>query len=444
MIRKIILLSFFTCFVSSLLHAQSATPAVLKTSKEVLNGFMDLRFGLFVHWGPVTLRGTEIGWSRNRQVAQDDYDSLYKEFNPVLFDAENWVKTAKAAGVKYLTITAKHHDGFCLWPTAFTDYNISNTPYKKDVVGLLAKACKKYDVKFCIYYTVLDWYSKDYPLHNNGIKQPDSNANMQRFTQYMKDQLKELITNYHPYMLWFDGNWESPWTEEMGADMYAFIKQLDPLVIVNNRLGKGDHKVLTPSMVGDYATPEQQVGKMNMKDPWESCITICKQWAWKPNDEMKSLKQCLQTLASTAGGNGNLLFNVGPMPDGRIEQRQIERLVEIGAWLHKNGEAIYGTKGGPYIADSSRATTRNGNKIYVHLFEDKQQLHLENLPGYKVQKVSFLNGRSLKFQQDDKRITVLWDGQKPDSNCSVIVLQMDQNVENISVVNSSTGTKDSN
>src|SRR4030095_15493635 len=330
MIRKIILLSFFTCFLSSLLHAQSATPAVLKTSKEVLNGFMDLRFGLFVHWGPVTLRGTEIGWSRNRQVAQDDYDSLYKEFNSVLFDAENWVKTAKAAGVKYLTITAKHHDGFCLWPTAFTDYNISNTPYKKDVVGLLAKPCTKDDVEFCIYYTVLDWYSKDYPLHNNGIKQPDSNANMQRFTQYMKDQLKELITNYHPYMLWFDGNWESPWTEGMGADMYAFIKQLDPLVIVNNRLGKGDHKILTPSMVGDYATPEQQVGKMNMKDPWESCITICKQWAWKPNDEMKSLKQCLQTLASTAGGNGNLLFNVGPMPDGRIEQRQIERLLDIG------------------------------------------------------------------------------------------------------------------
>ncbi|UKJ09313.1 alpha-L-fucosidase [Solitalea lacus] len=435
MLKKILLLSTFFCFSFVVIHAQPKS--VAKTSKEVLDGFMDLRFGLFIHWGPVTLRGTEIGWSRNHQVKQNDYDSLYKEFNPVLFDAESWVKTAKSAGMKYLTITAKHHDGFCLWPTAFTDYNITNTPYKKDIVGLLAKACKKYDVKLCIYYTVLDWYSKDYPLHNDGAKQPDTNANMQRFTQYMKNQLKELITNYHPYMLWFDGNWEAPWTQEMGEDVYAFIKQQDPLVIVNNRLGKGDHKVLSSSTVGDYATPEQQIGEMNMQDPWESCITICKQWAWKPNDEMKSLKQCLQTLASTSGGNGNLLFNVGPMPDGRIEERQIKRLQEIGAWLHKNGEAIYGTKGGPFVTDSVKAFTRKGNKIYVHLFENKQQLQFKNLPGYKIKSASFLNGHSVNFQQDDEKIIVTWVGQMPDNNCSVIVLEMNQNVENIPVVNNS-------
>jgi alpha-L-fucosidase len=436
MLRRIIFAFAFHLF-SILAIAQTNTFPGRMTDMQVLKNFMDLRFGMFIHWGPVTLRGTEIGWSRNHQVAQNDYDSLFREFNPVLFDAESWVKTAKAAGMKYLTITAKHHDGFCLWPSAYTPYNISNTPYQKDVVGLLAKACKKYGIKFCIYYTVLDWYSTDYPLHHNGIKEPDSTANMQRFTQYMKNQLKELITTYHPYMLWFDGNWESPWTQEMGEDVYAFIKQLDPSVLVNNRLGKGDHKTITATTVGDFATPEQVIGKMNMDYPWESCITISKQWSWKPNDEMKTLRQCLQTLAGTAGGNGNLLLNISPMPDGRIEQRQIKRLQEIGNWLQKNGEAVYGTKGGPFVADSSKATTRKGNKVYVHLFVNSQQLQLKNVPGCKVERAYFLNGSPVSFQQDKEKINLAWQGQTPDTNCSVIVLEMDRNVEDIPVINNS-------
>ena len=151
------------------IYSQDIVPPDIKTPGPVLQSFMDKRFGLFIHWGPVTLRGTEIGWSRNYQVTQSDYDSLYKEFNPVLFNADEWVRIAKNAGVKYLTITAKHHDGFCLWPSAFTQYNISNTPYKKDIVGQLATASKKYGIKFCIYYSVLDWYNPDYPLHNDQL-----------------------------------------------------------------------------------------------------------------------------------------------------------------------------------------------------------------------------------------------------------------------------------
>src|SRR3546814_4398580 len=121
---------------------------------------------MFIHWGPVSLRGTEIGWSRCREVSKEDYDNLYKEFNPVLFDANDWVKAAKDAGMKYLTITARHHDGFSLWPSKFTEYDIAATPYKKDIVGALAKACKKADIEFCIYYSVLDWYHPDYPIHS--------------------------------------------------------------------------------------------------------------------------------------------------------------------------------------------------------------------------------------------------------------------------------------
>src|SRR5215469_6755425 len=282
MYKSLLLFIGVVVLSSHKIYSQDTVPSDIKTPDSILQNFMDKRFGLFIHWGPVTLRGTEIGWSRNHQVAQSDYDSLYKEFNPVLFSADAWVKMAKHAGVKYLTITAKHHDGFCLWPSAFTKYNISNTPYKKDIVGQLATACKKYGIKFCIYYSVLDWYDVDYPLHNDGKKTSDPNANMKRYIVYMKNQLKELITAYHPYMLWFDGNWESPWTQQMAVDMYAYIKSIDRKVIINNRLGKTDHKLISSETVGDYATPEQEIGAINMKDPWESCITICHQWSWKP------------------------------------------------------------------------------------------------------------------------------------------------------------------
>ena len=152
--KKLCLLFISFFFLTTLLPAQSTqeVAANIKTNKKIMNGFMDLRFGMFIHWGPVTLRGTEIGWSRGNQVPVEEYDNLYKEFDPVLFDADKWVKTAKDAGMKYLTITAKHHDGFCLWPTAFTEHNIMHSQYKKDIVGELAKACKKQGIKFCIYF----------------------------------------------------------------------------------------------------------------------------------------------------------------------------------------------------------------------------------------------------------------------------------------------------
>jgi len=426
-----LLLTFFS------LNAQLPAATIqAKTERSVIDAFMDLRFGVFIHWGPVTLRGTEIGWSRNHQVAQADYDSLYQEFNPVLFDADAWVKAVKKAGAKYLTITAKHHDGFCLWPTKYSNYNISHTPFKKDVVGLLAKACKKYDVKFCIYFTVLDWHDADYPLHNNGNKTPDPKADMGRFVAKMKNQLTELITGYHPYMLWFDGNWESPWTKEMGAEVYAHIKKLDAAVIVNNRLGKGQHQTITAETVGDYATPEQEVGKINMNDPWESCITICKQWSWKPNDQMKSLEECVQTLSRTSGGNGNLLLNISPMPDGRIEQRQVKRLSEMGGWLQQNGTAIYGTKGGPYRPDSMYVSTRKGNRIFLHMFQSNRlEIKLPAMHAAKIIKASFLSDAStVQFEQTPNGIQLQWPQALTGKGSVIIILECDRPVEGIELI----------
>jgi alpha-L-fucosidase len=319
-----------------------------------------------------------------------------------------------------------------LWPSAYTNYNISKTPFNRDVVGELATACKQYGIKFCIYYTVLDWHHPDYPLHNDGNKIPDSNADMPRFVLYMKNQLKELINNYHPYMLWFDGYWETPWTQEMAVDMYTYIKKLDPSVIINNRLGKTDHRWITSETVGDYATPEQEIGKINMKDPWESCITLCHQWAWKPNDDMKSLSRCITTLSRTAAGNGNLLLNVGPMPDGRMEQRQIQRLKEMGDWLKINGEAIYGTKGGPYKPDSIFSSTRKGQKLFLHLYASNNgSLTIPAVPGKKIQKAYFLGGTAVGFKEEGNKFEFTWTGNMPNAICSILVLEMDGNMETV-------------
>lgn len=415
-------------------HAQNNTqldPKIL-TTKAVMDQFMSLRFGMFIHWGPVSLRGTEIGWSRHKEVPAADYDTLYKVFNPTKFNADEWVKTASDAGMKYLTITAKHHDGFCLWPSAYTDYNIMATPFKKDVVGLLAKACKKYHIKFCIYYSVLDWHHPEYPVDNpndpvNGIRK---NAHMEKYVAYMKNQLKELIKNYDPYMLWFDGPWEKPWTPEMALDMYTYLKSLKKDVVINNRLGKGfsgmDGKG-TPLFLGDYDTPEQRIGDLNMNTPWETCMTICEQWAWKPNDKMKSLATCIETLAKTAGGNGNLLFNVGPRPDGLMEPEQVARLKEMGSWLHQYGAAIYNTHGGPWYPNQHFAATRTGNKIYVHVLQAPgQALSLPALPDVKITKAYIMKGAAVAVQQSAQHITLTLPATLPDTNDTVIVLETDK------------------
>jgi len=426
---------------------QGAPPDAIsgkQTPRAVMAHFMDQRFGMFIHFGPVTLRGTEIGWSRNNEVAQADYDSLYREFDPALFNADAWVSAAKAAGMKYLTITAKHHDGFCLWPTAYSSYNIMHTPFKRDIVGELARACRRQGILFCIYCTVLDWHDSDYPTKDPRDASKDVPGDMPRFVSRMKNELKELITRYKPYMLWFDGYWEKPWTAAYGREVYQYIKSLDPDVIVNNRLGKDPSTLSGPESVGDYLTPEQHIGQLNMKDPWESCITICNQWAWKPNDSMKSLRQCIQTLVRTAAGNGNLLLNVGPMMDGRMEARQVARLKEMGQWLKVYGESIYGTRGGPYTPNDTFATTRKGNKIYVHVFARKGNvLTLPALAGVTIEKAYWMGAGQhkmampgaaspLEYTQDAKTgYSISLPEVLPDANSSVIVLELNKSAENI-------------
>ncbi|MBC9932768.1 alpha-L-fucosidase [Chitinophaga qingshengii] len=427
-------LSFLLSVCVSYGYAQ--TPS--KTT--ALRQFMNDRFGMFIHWGPVSLRGAEIGWSRDKEVPISDYDSLYKEFNPVLFDADACVKAAKDAGMKYLTITARHHDGFCLWPTKYTDYNISNTPYRKDIVKALQAACKKQGIKFCIYYSVLDWHHPDYPLHSAYNAQPDPKSDMGKYVAYMKHQLKELIEQYDPYMLWFDGQWESPWTDDLGKEIYAYVTQLKPSIITNNRLGKEfaameNKNIDAGKMIGDYDTPERVIGRLNMSTPWESCFTICQQWAWKPNDKMESLDKCLSILSQTAGSNGNLLLNVGPMPDGRIEARQVKRLKEIGDWLKLNGTAVYNTLGGPYEPAKDYVTTRQGKRIYIHVLNTLlPEISLKAIPGVHIRNAHTMSGANVMLTTTDTTYRLTLPTGLKGKLQYVIALETDSNTETLPIV----------
>ncbi len=393
------------CFTG---HAQD-TSSSPKPYPERLRWWAEARFGMFIHWGPVSLTGQEIGWARGDQVPIAEYDQLYTRFNPTNFNADAWAKTAKDAGMKYVVLTTEHHDGFCLFNTKQTDYNIMHSPFGRDVTKELAEACRRAGLRFCTYHSVCDWHHPDFPLTSPGGRVKRQTSNLDRYEQYLRAQVKELITQYGPLgLIWFDV--PQQFNEARGQGLMDFARSLQPDIIINNRSGAP----------GDYDTPEQRVGKYQDNRPWETCMTICHQWAWKPNDEMKSLQQCLQTLIACAAGDGNLLFNVGPMPDGRIEERQVERLREMGAWLARNGESIYGTRGGPWKPEKGLASTRKGSTVYLHLLRgDARTVELPGLPR-RVKSAALLGGGVVQASERDGQLS-LDPGQAPLDPIDMIV-----------------------
>lgn len=423
----IILFASFITFTS--IYSQSKEDPRLEWWKEA-------RYGMFIHWGPVSLKGTEIGWSRGREVPVEEYDQLYKNFNPEKFSAHEWVQTAKDAGMKYIVLTAKHHDGFCLWDTETTEYNIMNSPFGRDVVKELADECKKQGIIFCTYYSILDWYHPDYNNFDTqggpGFNLPSGEeADMNRYNKYLKTHMNELIQNYGPLgIMWYDGEWEDPWTHEMGLELYDYVRNLQDNIIINNRVDKGRKgmegvTLSDKTYAGDFDTPEQEVGKFQMDRPWETCMTICTQWAWKPNDKLKSFEECIRILVETVGGDGNLLLNVGPMPDGRIEARQVDRLKEIGNWLEQNGESIYGTRGGPFKPAKWGVSTSKGNKIYLHILKiEGKKLKLPDLDK-KVLKCYVLHGDDIDFSQTNNELSIPLTDLNKDKVDNIIVLELE-------------------
>ncbi|HKL31395.1 MAG TPA: alpha-L-fucosidase [Tangfeifania sp.] len=409
------------------------------TNKKMLEEFMDMKYGMFVHWGPVSLKGTEIGWSRGREVPVEEYDNLYKSFNPTKFNADEWIKTAKEAGMKYFVITTRHHDGFSIWPTDYSDYDIAATPYKKDVLMQLKKACDKYGIMFGTYYSINDWKHPYYPLGSPGGKTKKESGDMEKYIPFIKGQTKELIEKYDTKILWFDGEWEEPWTHEMGQDLYQYLKSLDEDILINNRVDKGrkgmEGITISDKYAGDFATPEQRVGAYDIENPWESCITICQQWAWKPDDKMKSFEETLFTLLKTVGGGGNLLLNVGPMPDGRIEPRQVARLKEIGDWLKENGESVYGTTGGPYKPVDWLTSTRKENAIYIHLLDyEKNEVLLPFPFETKIKDLRLLSGEVVTFVYSNENLVIRIPDNKRGEPVTTFKIKTDRSTAGLKTV----------
>ncbi|NIP25398.1 MAG: hypothetical protein GWN67_07675 [Phycisphaerae bacterium] len=424
---------------------------LLKARPEVVEFWKDMRFGMFLCWGPVSLTGKEIGWSRGApqwgrrpgvrggrgKTDARIYDSLYKKWVPDKFDAEHWVKLAKEAGMKYMIFLVKHHDGFCLYDTKLTDYKSTGpeSAWKVDVMKHVADACHKHNIKLMIYYSQPDWHHPDYLGENHD-----------RYIKYLHGQIRELLTGYGKIDgLWFDNlrpvhpNTAKLWNAEK---LFKMARSIQPNLIINNRCG----------LPGDFDTPEQSIRGFEFDRPWESCVTLGTQWSWKPDDSIKSLKECIDILVTCAGRGGNLALNTNPMPDGRIEARQALRFRQIGRWMSKYGESIYGTRGGPYVmktwgtrfkdtnrsSDPSRrpwgVTTRKGKSLYVHVLNWSREVI--DLPAIDFKLISYrtLTGGKAKVAQADEVLTISVVAEHRDPLDTIIELKFDRSLDGIAPI----------
>ncbi len=348
----------------------------------------DARFGMFIHFGLYsTLEGKwgdsdrHAEWIRTTaKIPREEYQQLLPRFNPVKFDAKAIARAAKDAGMGYICITSKHHEGFALFDSKVSDWDVMSTPYGKDLLKDLADACRDEGLVMCWYYSIMDWHHPDYLPRRDWETWPAEGASFDRYVGFMKDQLRELLTGYGPIgILWFDGQWEHHWNDERGRDLYDYVRSLQPDIIVNSRVGRagGDYGLDRASgMLGDYATPEQVIPDMVIRDlPWETCMTMNDRWGYNAADHnFKPAKDLVRKLADIAGKGGNFLLNVGPKGDGSIPERSVELLAEIGAWMRVHGESIRGTLPGPFDATPWGACTmrrleNDVTQLYLHVFE---------------------------------------------------------------------------
>lgn len=400
------------CLLSVSAQAQKyvPTPENLQNRKE----FAESRLGIFIHWGLYSTFAQGEWYMNNASVDAREYAKAMNGFYPHRFDARQWVSAFKAAGAKYICFTTRHHEGFSMWDTRWSDYNIMNTPYGKDIVRQLAEECHRQGIKLHLYYSHIDWTREDYPAGRTGrgTKRLDR-ADWPAYYRFMNNQLTELLTNYGEIgAIWFDGWWDHdvdsvPFNWEL-EEQYKLIHDLQPGCLVGNN----HHQ--TPFEGEDIQIFERDVPGENKAGlsgqdisalPLETCQTMNHSWGYRVTDqEYKSTRELIQLLVRTAGKGANLLLNVGPQPDGTLPEAALTRLAEMGKWLDRYGESIYATVAGDYREGDNLITTRNGNVLYVHILNTD----IEQVKMPVAQKV--------------KRVEVLGEGTRIDYKCKKGVL----------------------
>ena len=413
-----------------------------------LDWWREARFGMFIHWGLYAVPAgewkgkTNYGeWIRNNaQIPLDEYDKFRGQFNPKAFDATAWAKMAKRAGMRYVVLTTKHHDGFGLFDSKLSDFTVMNTPFKRDIVREYVEACRKEGLRVGFYHSIMDWHHPDYlPRRDWEKDRPTQGADFERFVTYLKGQLKELLTNYGPIdVLWFDGQWEGTWSNERGKDLYAFVRKLQPNIIVNNRVGRGggdfglDH---TQDPVGDFGTPEQEIPATGLPGvDWETCMTMNGNWGYNKADKaFKTTEDLVRKLVDIASKGGNFLLNVGPTAEGVFPPESVDRLAGIGRWMDVNGSSIYGTMASPFpTLDWGRCTQKRldaaTTRLYLHVFNwpTSGELRLGGLLS-APRKAFLLSDRAQKaldVRREEDALIVKVPPSVPDAIDSVIVLDI--------------------
>ena len=374
------------------------TPTVNETKAQRdqrMRWWREARFGMFIHWGLYAVPAGEYKGMRSDRIGEwimewaniprADYEKFATQFNPVKFNAKEWVSIAKAAGMKYIVITSKHHDGFALYNSKVSNYDIVDaTPYHRDPIKELAAEAKRQGLVFCFYYSILDWHypaayveapGKDPTAGNRTTKLKPGGK--EEYLKYMKEQLRELVTAYDPGVLWFDGEWQDWWSEEDGKELYQYVRSLKPNIIINNRVGRGREGMkglskTDQTYAGDFGTPEQQIPPNGLPGvDWESCMTMNTTWGFKfYDDKWKSPEVIIRNLIDIASKGGNYLLNVGPTAEGLIPAPSVERLAAVGKWMKVNGESIYGTTASPLSTqpEFGRITSKP-HRYYLHVFK---------------------------------------------------------------------------
>jgi alpha-L-fucosidase len=436
--------ALFSIAAARLGHA--TVPAIdAGAAADKMTWWREARFGMFVHFGIYSeLAGewngrTDYGeWIRNNaKIPIEQYDTFLERFNPVGFDADRLASLAAAAGMKYLVITTKHHDGFALWPSRQGDFNVARTPYRRDLMRAVADACRRHGVVPCWYHSIMDWHHPDYLPRRDWEKErrPEGGASFDRYVQFLHAQVEELLTQYGEIgVMWFDGEWEgATWTHERGVALAQHCRALQPNILINSRVGPkaAGESELSGGKMGDFGTPEQKVPDRGLAGvDWESCITMNENWGFnRADNKWKSLPTLVGMLSETASKGGNLLLNVGPRGDGTLPPESVDRLQGLAAWMKVHGEAIHATQASPFDGLSFRVT-RGPRRLNCFLpqWPSARELLLPGLQSVPT-RARMLGGarrERLGVRAVDNGIVVTLPERASDAVCSVLALDFSE------------------